>query len=136
MKGSKSKIGVFPARPSKKRRELGPFSRRLSFGQLDLRTSEGQFANDIRIALSEQLGGNPSPAQQLMIQAAALKALRCELLIRRVLTEVSIKGNNDHHCLAWLNGLRRDSEALGLLDPTDNKPSLPSLTEYLAGKAA
>lgn len=117
-------FGIFPLPIKKKRRKVGPFSRRLSFGQLDLRTAEGQFADDVRVALSEQLGGNPTPAQQLLIQSAALKALRCELLIRRVLTEESIKSNADNHCLAWLNALRRDLEALGL-QPAAGPPTDP-----------
>jgi hypothetical protein len=116
-------------------RQLGPFSKRLSFAQLDLRTAQGKFADEIRLALSDQLGGNPSPAQQLMIQAAALKALRVELLIRRVLSEDSIKSNNDNHCLAWLNGLRRDLEALGLLGPDQGRP-LPSLDAHFRALAA
>jgi hypothetical protein len=124
MTAKTGKFGVFPLPAKKKRRKIGPFARRLSFGQLDLRTAEGQFANDVRLALTEQLGGNPTPAQQLLIQSVSLKALRCELLTRRVLCEQNIKSNNDNHLLAWMNAMRRDLQALGL----DTAPATPEVT--------
>ena len=85
MKHSARDNEPFPVRTRRKRRGIGPFSRRLSFGQLDLRTAEGQFAHDVKTALMTALGKDPSPAQQVIVQMAALKLLRCELLSRRIL---------------------------------------------------
>jgi hypothetical protein len=117
-----SAVEPFPARTARKRRKIGPFSRRLSFGSLDLRTKEGQFAHDIKTALLEQLGGDPTPAQQILVQLAAIKALRCELLCNVIFSDTAIKDVREYHLLAWMNGLRRDLEALGLEEPEPAKP--------------
>jgi hypothetical protein len=37
----------FPFRQRKKRRKIGPFSKRFSFAMLDLRTQEGRYTRDI-----------------------------------------------------------------------------------------
>lgn len=108
----------FPARIRRKRARIGPFSKRLSFAQLDLRTAEGQFADDVRQALTDGLGYTPSPSQQILIQMAALKLLRCELLCRKILSAESIQDRNDNHFLAWSNSVRRDLEALAGLQGT------------------
>jgi hypothetical protein len=104
---------------------------------LDRRTVEGKFLEDTRIALLNQCGPDPTPAQQLLCQMAAVKAVRCELLVRIILgpqpKDKPIKDNREHHALAWMNGLRRDLVALGLLIPPD-APPLPDIHQYLAAK--
>ena len=47
----------FPFRQRKKRRKVGPFSKRLSFAMLDLRTQEGREARDISDGIAADLGG-------------------------------------------------------------------------------
>jgi hypothetical protein len=49
----------FPFRQRKKRRKVGPFSKRLSFAMLDLRTQEGRYARDICDGIAADLGGVP-----------------------------------------------------------------------------
>jgi len=51
----------------KKRRKVGPFSKRLSFAMLDLRTQEGRYARDICDGIAADLGGAPNAAQQITI---------------------------------------------------------------------
>ena len=63
----------FPFRKRKKRRRVGPFSKRLSFAMLDLRTQEGRYARDICNGIAADLGGAPNAAQQLLCQMFALK---------------------------------------------------------------
>jgi len=46
----------FPFRQRKKRRKVGPFSKRLSFAMLDLRTQEGRYARDICDSIAADLG--------------------------------------------------------------------------------
>jgi hypothetical protein len=121
----------FPQRIRRKRRRIGPFAKRLSFAQLDLRTAEGQFADDVRRALTEQLGGSPSAGQQVLVQMAALKLLRCELLCRKILSAEAIQDRNDNHFLAWANSVRRDLEALGVTSPTGPSPGA-ALDAHLA----
>jgi hypothetical protein len=56
----------FPFRQRKKRRKIGPFSKRLSFAMLDLRTQEGRYARDICDGIAADLGGEPNAAQQIL----------------------------------------------------------------------
>ena len=53
----------FPFRRRKKRRNVGPFSKRLSFAMLDLRTREGRYARNICDGIAGHLGGAPNAAQ-------------------------------------------------------------------------
>ena len=50
----------FPFPQRKKRRKVGPFSKRLSFAMLDLRTQEGRYARDICDGIAADLGGAPN----------------------------------------------------------------------------
>jgi hypothetical protein len=106
----------------------------LVLGGLDLRTREGKFAHGIRQALAADLGRPPTAAEQLIIAGAAVKALRCEMLVQRILQQKNLDNGQDFHFLAWSNGLRRDLEAIGI---APRAPPAPSLAEYLVerGKA-
>src|SRR5436190_12984883 len=76
----------FPFRKRKKRRKVGPFSKRLSFAMLDLRTQEGRYARDICDGIAADLGGAPNAAQQLLCQMFALKVLRVQMLVKTILS--------------------------------------------------
>jgi hypothetical protein len=76
---------------------------------LDLRTNAGKFANSIKEGLEAQIG-NPTAGQQILIKLVAVKVLRCEMMARI-----------ENYFLAWSNSIRRDLEALGVLDtPSGN----------------
>lgn len=97
------------------RSRIGPHSRRLTLGQLDLRTAEGRYAKAIRDALVEFVGPQQlTPTLQLLISATAIKALRLEMLAQRVLSGSSLDGGQDARFLGWANSLRHDLEAIGL----------------------
>ena len=117
---------------SKKRGRLGPHSRRLTLGALDLRTSEGQFAKAVREALAAHLGGELTAPQQLLVSAAAIKALRLELMVQRILAPDALDAQQDGKFLAWANSLRRDLEAIGI---ARKPPRVPTLAEHLARRA-
>ena len=59
---------------------------------------------------------------------AAIKALRCELLCKAIFSDAAIKDVRENHILAWMNGLRRDLVALGLLNPDEPEPAMDALT--------
>jgi hypothetical protein len=100
----------------------------LTLAELDLRTAEGKFCAGIRAALVEHVGGNPTPPMQILIGLAALKSLRLELMMSRILSDEQIKEGDDGKFLSWANSLRRDLLALGL----ERMRELPqSLTDYL-----
>ncbi len=115
------------------RGRLGPHSRRLTLGALDLRTSEGQFAKAVRDALALHLGTDLSAPQQLLVSAAAIKALRLELMVQRILAPDALDAQQDGKFLAWANSLRRDLEAIGI---ARKPPRVPTLAEHLARRAA
>lgn len=118
---------------SKIRGRLGPHSRRLTLGALDLRTTEGQFAKAVRDALSLHLGSDLTPPQQLLVSAAAIKALRLELMVQRILAPDALDAQQDGKFLAWANSLRRDLEAIGI---ARKPPRIPTIAEHLARRAA
>jgi len=117
----------FPFRKRKKRRKVGPFSKRLSFAMLDLRTQEGRYARDIRDGIAADLGGAPNAAQQLLCQMFALKVLRVQLLVKTILSGESVNRHTENYCLAWMNSARRDLETLNVLAAPSSLQSLLDL---------
>lgn len=81
---------------------------------VDRRSQVGKYINSLTLELVAHVG-NPTPAQRLLIQQAALKSAKLGMLVDRILA------NNEPDvdlatrcCLSWSNSLRRDLEALGL----------------------
>jgi hypothetical protein len=58
--------------------------------------------------------GDATAPQRLIVQAAAIKAVRLSLLTENLLTGDPPSDGSDHHALAWLNSMRLDLCALGL----------------------
>jgi hypothetical protein len=114
----------FPFRRRKKRRKVGPFSKRLSFAMLDLRTQEGRYARDICDGITADLGGAPNAAQQILCQMFALKVLRVQLLVQKILSGETVNRHTENYCLAWMNSARRDLEALNVLTGASGAQSL------------
>jgi hypothetical protein len=113
------------------RRRISPHSDDLVLGSLDLRTNEGRFIAGIRQSLIDQLGREASAAEQLMVSNAAIKALRCELMLQRIFKKDSLDTGQDLHFLAWSNSMRRDLEALGI---KPNAVPQAHLRQYLIAK--
>jgi len=97
-----------------KKPKPGPFSRDRALASVDRRSKAGRTFKSTIAALADHIGGNPTPAQALIIQSAALKATRLFLLSERLLSGDELGEKSDHHALAWLNSLRLDLQALGL----------------------
>ena len=97
-----------------KKAKPGPFSRSRALASVDRRSKAGRTFKNTVAALAEHIGGDPTPAQALIIQSAALKATRLFLLSERLLSGDELGEKSDHHALAWLNSLRLDLQALGL----------------------
>ena len=70
---------------------------------------------------------------RLLVQSAALKAVRLALLADNLLDGTPPSDGSDHHALAWLNSLRLDLQALGL---ERRSPAALDLHEYLKEQAA
>jgi hypothetical protein len=82
---------------------------------LDLRTQEGRYARDICDGIAADLGGAPNAAQQILCQMFALKVLRVQLLVQKILSGETVNHHTENYCLAWMNSARRDLEALNVL---------------------
>jgi len=112
-----------PSMAHRKKRRIGAFSRRLSLSDLDLRTNAGRFANSIKESLEAQIG-NPTAGQQIVL---SIKVLRCEMMYDRMLSNPrggDLQDRIENHFLAWANSIRRDLEALGVLDPVSGNDGL------------
>jgi hypothetical protein len=58
-----------------------------------------------------------------VIKLVAVKMLRCEMMYERVLSQpdgADLQDRIENYFLAWSNSVRRDLEALGLLEATRN----------------
>jgi len=111
------------------KRRIGAFSKRLSFSDLDGRTNAGKFVNSIKNDLEAQIG-NPSPGQQILIKLVAIKVLRCEMMYDQVLSKPNggdLQDRVENYFLAWSNSVRRDLEALGVLDASSGIDALLSI---------
>jgi hypothetical protein len=82
---------------------------------LDLRTQEGRYARDICDGIAADLGGVPNAAQQVLCQMFALKVLRVQLLVQKILSGETLSRHTENYALAWMNSARRDLEALNVL---------------------
>lgn len=123
--------------PKKRHKKVGPFSKRLSFASLDRRTLEGRFASATLEALYEQMGRTPTTGQQIVAQQAVLKLLRCERMLPRIMSG-EITGHPENMYLAWANSIRRDLEALGLLEDAPAQPprTLDDIVREIAAEGA
>lgn len=92
----------------------GPFSRDKTLSRLDRRTKAGKLMRTIAGDLVNDLGGDPSAAERLLIQAASVKAVRLSLLADMLLEGGDIGEGSDHHAIAWFNSMRLDLMAIGL----------------------
>jgi hypothetical protein len=117
---------------SKHKPLIGAFSTDRRLTSLDSRTKAGRILRQTCRDLTAQLGGDPSPAETLLIQSAAIKAVRLYLLSEKLLADGAI--GSDEHALAYLNSMRLDLVALGLKRRA--KDVTPSLAEILASHSA
>lgn len=130
------RLRPFAPRPNK---EPGQQSRQARFLTLDESTPAGRVLRTVIDDLTDQLGGEPTAAEALLIQAVAIKATRLFLLGKKLLglgdNEVM---KSDDHALAYLNSMRCDLLALGLGRRTkDVTPNLPEfIRRHKARKAA
>jgi hypothetical protein len=113
-------------------RKAGPFSTDQALTALDRRTKAGRIMKTVVGELMAHLGDATAP-QRLIVQSAALKAVRLALLTDNLLAGEPPSEGSDHHALAWMNSMRLDLMALGL---ERKAPPTLNLAEYLKAGAA
>ncbi len=97
----------------RKGRKPGPYSGDEAIAQIDRRTGAGRVLRTVEADLTADLGGDPTTAERLLIQAVAVKATRLHLLSAKLLDGAE-PGEDGHHALAWFNSMRLDLQAIGL----------------------
>jgi hypothetical protein len=108
-------MATLKLRQRRRRPRLGPYSTKQALISIDGRCAIARATRQFAQELVAQLGGDPTPAQQILIREASIKNARILLMAEAILD----KGALDYDCatktyLAWSNSLRRDLEALGL----------------------
>jgi hypothetical protein len=110
----------------------GPFSRDETIVNLDRRSHCGRMFRDLTESLHQQLGDSPTPAQRLIVQSAAVKAVRMSLASEQIMAMESSVADIDREWLAWSNSLKQDLQALGLKAVATEKPL--TLEQYVQHK--
>ena len=121
---------------AQKRSRIGPNTAGSRLARLDGRTRIAQFANAVNAELLAACGGNSATiGHRLLIGSATVKAVRLQLLSKRLLDEEFPPEEVERRFKWHSNSLREDLRALGLL----NRPGatrVPSLSEYVEERAA
>ncbi|MBV9826127.1 MAG: hypothetical protein JO001_10700 [Alphaproteobacteria bacterium] len=119
-----------------KARNIGPYSRPASLGKLDGRTREAALMRRVRAELTDHVGGSPTAPQRLLIERAAILALRCAQIDAAILADKALSLHDNNHAIAWHNAYRRTIAALGP-EPPPRPPSDPlAAIRALAGEKA
>ena len=95
-------------RVSKKRHaRIGAYSSVGALADLDGRSKEAKFLKRIREELTSLIAGRPNAAQRLLIDRAAILALRCAQIDERILYGEILTAHDNDHAIAWHNAFRR-----------------------------
>ena len=114
-------------------RRLGPFSAAHGCAVLDMRTREGKQVRHLIEALSEALGGDPSPQQQLIIRTVAIDAVKLEMLTPHVLADDNPSSERVKQYLRLSGSMTKKLVALGL---ERKAAAIPDLKSYIEGTKA
>ena len=117
------------------RSRIGLFSRASAVRDVDGRTAEARIIKSTVRELTDHVGGNPTAAQRLLIQATATLVLRLRCALDRYVTGDDPE-TLDRHVVSLQNALRLNLVALGLERPKDQAPSLSSYLELRAKRVA
>jgi hypothetical protein len=121
------------ADPEKITRAIGPYSRPLALRKLDGRTREAALMRRVRAELTAHVGGKPNFPQRVLIERAAVLALRIAQIEAKIVAGEMLTQHDNNYAIAWHNAYRRTIAAIGL-EPAAAKP--PSLEDHLAALAA
>jgi hypothetical protein len=114
------------------RRKVGPYSRAHLLSSVDCRSQIGRYIRDLAAELAAHVGGDPTPAQRVLIKEAAIKSARLGMLVDKIFSSAELDFDLATRVyLAWSNSLRRDLEALGLNRPEQR---VPGVADFLAAR--
>lgn len=99
---------------SARTRDIGTYSRPATLAKLDGRTKEAALMRWVRAELLAHVGGRPTFPQSLLIDRAAVLALRLTQIEAKMLSGEVLTLHDNNHAIAWHNAFRRTIAALGL----------------------
>lgn len=99
--------------------------------RLDGRSELGRLWRDVQRELTEAVGGDPTPGQEILIATAADMTVRCTMLGTQMLTADTDEAaaEAERRFGWWSERLRRTLQAIGL----DRKANAPRLGDVLRG---
>jgi hypothetical protein len=114
---------------------IGPYCSPLALAKLDGRTREAALMRRVRTELTAHVGGNPTFPQRMLIDRAAVLALRIAQIERQMVTGETLSLHDNNHAIAWHNAYRRTLSAIGL-EPAAPAPVDPMerLRRHLASR--
>ena len=81
----------------------------------------------MRAELTAHCGGNPSFPQAMLIERAAVLALRIAQIEAKMLAGEALTLHDNNHAIAWHNAYRRTLTAIGLEPAAAKAPTLADL---------
>lgn len=114
---------------------IGPYCRPVTLAKLDGRTREAALMRRVRAELTAHVGGNPSFPQRVLIDRAAVLALRIAQIEAKMLAGETLTLHDNNHAIAWHNSYRRTIQAIGL-QPATATAKPPSIADYWRQKTA
>jgi hypothetical protein len=98
---------------------------------LDGRSKEAKFLKRVRAELTSLIAGKPNAAQRLLIDRAAILALRCAQIDERILHGEILTAHDNDHAIAWHNAFRRTVAQITNIETTlEPAPSLADLLSH------
>jgi hypothetical protein len=114
----------------RKRPRLGPYSKKEALTSIDGRCRVARTIREFARELVAQVGGDPTPAQRILIREASIKNARITMMADAILDRDAPDFDLTTRCyLAWSNSLRRDLEALGIKAPERKETELGQFLE-------
>jgi muconolactone delta-isomerase len=122
------------SRPQPKRRGSDPISRpaRLWAGKGKGTSKEGQFIRQLRAALVQHVGGNPTAVERILIERAVMMTVHLARMDAEALASGRMSDYARKQYLAWDGKLRQALRQIGKGAPERG----PSLAQYLAAQKA
>jgi hypothetical protein len=115
---------------------LGVYSCLRSLVRVDKRSREYRLMRQIREDLTAHVGGNPNPAQRMLIERAVILSLRVAMLDQKIVAGEILTGQDNVQYLAWSNSLTRTLRTLGVDPAAASQPNLNDVLAEIASRRA
>lgn len=118
-------------RTAAERQRKDRYSAPVRWAGVTARSREGRMIKGTRSDLIAQVGGEPSPAQRIMIERATMLTVQLARMDAKSLADSAMSEHATREYLAWSNTLTR---LLGRLGLKNTPPKARTLAEIRGGK--